>query len=228
MIEPTFCNLTDFVKFVMTDVPGCPVAAVKEKLLKAAIEYCEKSNVWRYEHVPMELIIDEPEYELEPPNNTTKICSILSIATDQSPPDLRATSIEWLDANYHNWREETANRPSYYFSPHPRWYRLVPIPIETVEGVVFPLVALKPTHDATQVWDELFENVAHREAIVAKAQSELLMMPQKTWTNPQLAMVRQATYNMQLGRAKVDARKGYTKRTMRVSDQEFGFAGSDS
>ena len=218
MIDPALIKYTEFIPHVQTDVQGCPRAAMIDAIRKTCIEFCQDSNYWRFEQDPMDLVKDEKDYEFEPFRNTV-VTTIRSMVTDDGR--VSPTTEEELDYSDHNWRDLTDTRPTWYVPFLPAFFRLVPFPKETVVGVLKILVALAPTRDSTEVWEDIFTH--HLTTIANGAQSKLLAIPDKTWTNFELAGVRGSMYRRRLSGAKIDAIKGFSRRTLHARAREFGF-----
>ena len=218
MIDPALISYTEFIPHVQSDVPGCPREVIKDAIRKTCIDFCQRSNYWRHELETMDLIKDEPDYEFEPFRDTF-VTSIRSMVTDDGHVHPRTE--EELDDEDHNWRDLTNTRPSFYIAFFPGEFRLVPFPTETVVGVLKILVALAPTRASTEVWEDIFTH--HLTTIQYGAQSRLLDISKKQWTDHALARVRDAMYRRKVSGAIIDAKKSYSNRTLRAKAREFGF-----
>lgn len=196
-----------FYPYVQPHVPGCPEITIEAHLQESAVDFCERSGVWRYDLESDFTSRNLSDYEIFLPNNTA-LENILVLYLDQFP----LTKV--VDSNHFMSSEAGTGRPSYYSIYQDTFVRFYPTPDDkyTFEGVV----TLKPTLDATGVEDFIYNT--HGRAIACGALSKLLYIPGKEWTNPELA----AYYRMKFAKAADDALgRDMARGSMRVAARGF-------
>ena len=106
------------------------------------------------------------------------------------------------------------------FNEYTRSDETVTLDDARTSDVTFQTTAfLKPTRAATDLPDILYNDWS--EAIESKAKAELMLMPGRKWTNPQIAMINQGKYRHGLGEAKIKARKTNNQSQLMVRQRSF-------
>lgn len=195
---------TQWLPSVLVDIQNCPRDLVIEAIRQKAIEFCQRSLFLRKDLDGFYTIADDNEYDITSPTDTT-IAQLLVLKVNKRK--LEPKTQDDLEGIYQEWRDQSGE-PKYFFLKDTSTAILVPSP-----SSVYPvriLVALKPNQSAQGVDELIFEE--YKNAIKHGALAYLMMMTEKTWSNPNMAMVYQKLFDDDILLAKKRAEKGYTYR----------------
>lgn len=183
-------SLDAFAPSVNQYAPGCPDMTLYFGLRQAAIEFCERTRLWRFDD-EFAVSVDDSEGIIAP--NGADIHEIEAVFFDGQELEPKSTS--WLDGNMRGWRDgKLSGVPHYFTQTETNTIRLVPF----MAGTVGLHVWLKPSQDAKLLPDWMVDQ--HRETIAHGALSRILLMPSQTFTNPELAMVFSNKFQSKLDR----------------------------
>lgn len=226
-------DLITLYKHVKPDVPGCPDPLLDRAIINAAIEFHEESKIYCAELTAINVVADEPEYDLVPPAGYA-VVDIRRARFDDKP--LIAKSRDqldqmWVDQNtrslfhYHHmtgynfdadsWEVATTSRPQFFYQPTSSSLRLVAIPDTAYVGGLKVNAALKPTPDATAIEDWIYND--YYKAIAAGAIAEVARIPEKMWTNPGLGDLRDREFRAGIAKA-----RGRSLRDHARNDRQTG------
>jgi hypothetical protein len=206
---------TAFLDYVLPQVPGATNEMALHEIKNTIIDFCEKSLLLQIDHDPVTAINNIMDYDLEPPSGrlVTKIIRAWykGVPLDPVGPDeINSVSVYNQLAGAVIRRED----PRLITQKDARSFSVYPIPNETVPNAITLRVALKPTRTSSTIDDVIFEDYA--EIIGHGAISRLALSPDKPYTNPQLAMARNALYLAGLNVARDRALKGYVRVSKQV------------
>ena len=200
---------TQWQPFVQVYVPDCPKALIIEAIRQACIEFCQYSRFWRKELDAFYTVATDSEYELITPTDST-IADVLLIKVNKEV--LEPKTQDDLEVIYNEWRDQSGE-PKYFFLKNTNTSILVPKPIGVYPVRV--LVALKPTQSAQGVDEIIYEE--YKDAIKHGALAYLMLMAEKTWSNPNMSAFYQSQFESSIQESKMRAEKGYAlRKTFRV------------
>lgn len=183
----------------------CPYPIAEQALRWAAIEICERTRCYA--------------------NTQTKNVSsgsksiILAPADDGLVSDIQ--EVRWNGKEIDPLtREEADNRtltnpmgvPSGYYRPNPEVITLASPPAS--DGVLKLVLILTPTRTATSIPRFLYD--LHGDAIEHGAKARLLLIPNRPWTNGELAAYHKQEFEKMVGTLSIKADKDGTRRPLRV------------
>jgi hypothetical protein len=202
-----------FYPYIEPHAPGSTTSAMKQALLAAAIEFCEKS------HAVQEVFV----------GGTTAGSTTLDIDVPQYMQLVDVISVQ----HKNNWLAlvPTNEAPNQYYEPAEgtpthAWMpdvtipelALYPTPDTTEANVVFVRAAYAPTRSASQLADVLFEDWV--EPIAFGAVARLQAQPGTEFTNPSAAAYR-AAFDRGIAQAKVRTHRGRVVVSQRVTPRAF-------
>lgn len=187
-------ELSEFLPAINPFAPGCAKPTAFNWIRQAAAEFCERTRLWRYED-QFKVVADD-EFIAVP--NGVVIHEIESAAFDGRP--LTPRSISDLDKENGRWREDMGS-PSGITQASPDTLRLVPRSAGTLTLSVF----LKPSMDADEVPDWMVDQ--YRQVIADGALARILVIPNQSFTNVDMAAVFSQSFQAALARL---AFKGFT------------------
>lgn len=174
---------------VISMVPACPEVIAERAIRSAAIELCEKTDVYQQQLDPITVVAGIYEYDLEPPTGTV-VHRIVWMTHEGKT--LEPVSSGLLEQRKENWRNDTGT-PEYFIKQGLSIVNLVPVPSATISQAVEIRVALKPTQTSTACDDEIMTD--YRDAIINGAIFRLCRMPAKDWTDLGAAQIYSELFN---------------------------------
>lgn len=189
-------KLRELVPLVVAELPQIPTATVVFELREAAREFCKRSRVWTDELKPVLTQAGRTQYAFNVPEGA-EVCQVNEVwlAGEQlcsSDPGQARAAVREGSTDPFFW---CTNFADVWINPPPA------AGLKLVADVV-----LRPNFATEAIPDEV---VAGRERVIALgAMARLLSMPNKEWTNPDMAMVRTAEFEDGINGASLDAASG--------------------
>lgn len=186
-----------FYPHVQPFVPGCPEVVIDQHLLDAAADFCERSEVWKYNLDRDSTIAGLSEYTLDPPSGAL-IENVVALYLDGAL--LKRVS----DLDFKDYPDRGNAKPTCFSVYEDQQVRFYPTPDKAYSFT--GVCVLKPSLSATGVEDFIFET--HRKTIACGAVASLAVIPGKEWSNPELS----AYYTAKFHKAMDDAKGRDTRR----------------
>lgn len=166
----------DLYRRILPRVRGVAMPMVDEAIRQAAIEFCQRTRLWRDEDQFKSS--DNLDYEpiVAPPGAV--IFEIESARFNDQP--VEAVSRDWLDGHVPTWRTLQGDLAKWVTQSKPDTIRLVP----AAKGDVHLDLYLQPANDATSLPDFLIDH--HARTLTDGALAELYATP-GDFQNPGLA-----------------------------------------
>lgn len=202
---------TDVFDEVLPEVPGASPELAVNEIRNAIIEFCQGSWCWRYTMDPAPVLAGLNGYELDPPPGA-EVAQALIVSVEGKPldpkgqGDLVALCPDWAT------RRDT---PKWYLTDDPAQLTLAPVPDRKIPGGLVVTVALQPTRASTSfptwIWSRYFR------ALSAGAKAELMAMPKKPWTSPELYSLYRGRFEAAMASAKVESQQSLSRAPMRTT-----------
>lgn len=171
-------TLDTFLSYVRPWAPGVPDPTAYKAIRAAAIEFCERTRLWKYED-DFDVTVEDCNSGIFTPNGSQlhDIEVILFNGRELAPKATRD-----LDRLVPDWRLSTAatGLPSYFTQIDQNTLRIVP----AMAGHLYLCVRLKPAQDAMDLPDFIANE--YRETIGWGALGRILTIPGQSYTNPEL------------------------------------------
>lgn len=197
-------------------VPGCPRPTIIQYVRDIAREVCAKTLAYRFEQDPIRLTAGVYEYEYDVPSNT-EVCAIIHGAMNGNPIDIGTQ--EDIHGVYPGWPSTDSTKrgaPQFLsqFDPDHFVTALVPDAATTYDVKLF--LALKPTLDATGMAETPFDEC--EQLIIHGVLQHLLVLPNKSWTDRELASyhAKQYVYKTSMQRAQANIGVGRASLAVRM------------
>lgn len=205
-------QITEWLREVLPSLPGCPEPSVVRALRDSAIEFCNRSLIWRHEVEPIPVVKGINDYDLDIPANTN-IASFIRVrhAERNAPLELRTT--DELDDMSPGWRG-LVGIPQYFVQHGQFGIVLDRLPRETKRNVLAATLALKPTNTANSLPDVLY--IDWKEEISNGARSRLMIDTNRQWSNPERAAIADREFSNGIQRAALKSRLGSGARDLSV------------
>ena len=203
---------TDFYRFIKPGCIGAPEPLIDSCLLKAAIEFCERTRMWR-EVQTVQSTGNDPI--LAPADATI-------IKLEEARVDgrrLEPIAVADLSDMYpsQDWMTLDPSDPCYITQLTPNAIMLVPPPADTVD--VKLVMQLKPSQSTEQLPDFLYD--LHQQVIADGALAEILATPGQSYTNPDMAGIYSARFQQKLDALSVLSIKGQHGAPVRTTPSYF-------
>lgn len=216
--------LTEFLPYVLPNVPACPDTLAVQAIRSACIEFCRTSLLVQ-EVTTDTLVKNVPDYTIEVPADHVLVKVMGVWCGDKW---LTPTSVENLRSGL-ALRGATAkeaatkNPPQTYFqkTPTSEEISVYPVPAETYTDGLAIRSAFAPARNADQVHDVLYDNWA--EEIALGALSRLHAIPEQSFYSVALAESFRQKFAIALRRASVVARAGQVAAASRAQPIAFAF-----
>lgn len=164
-------------------VPGCPSVLMVHELRRAAQTFFERSRAWRVTQAPIAVGAEVSELPSAPTDATMDLVEVEAAWYDGKPLD--PITLEELDNAFHDdWQAHTGT-PSRYLEPTAGTLRLYPVPVAAATTGLKLRLIVKPSDTSLGLPDDMAAR--YRDAIHLGAKSRLMAIPNKTWTNLELA-----------------------------------------
>lgn len=196
--------LTDVRPYVLPHVEGCPTIVADQAIVRAAIQFCAETGVWRYTHATVAVVQATAAYSFVPPAGA-KVERVLAAWLDGVPLTVKNATdmLGVLD-----WKTDTGT-PECLVVLSDSQFRVYPLGA----GDVDMEVTVKPSRAATTIDDNVFE--AHVDAIASGALAILMAYPKKSWSNPDLGLWHKGMFEKSIDDAAIREFRHAPVRTTR-------------
>lgn len=172
-------SLDSFLGYVRPWAPGVPDPTAYKAIRGAAIEFCERTRLWKYED-DFDVSVEDCNSGIFTPNGSVvhDIEVVLHNGHELFPKATRD-----LDMLEKGWRtgETSGGIPKYFTQIDQSTLRIVP----ALEGHLYLCLRLKPSQEATDIPD--FISREYNEVIGWGALGRILTIPGQSYSNPELA-----------------------------------------
>lgn len=170
-------DIAEILPHIDQYAPGCPAPTAYFGIRQAAIDFCERTRLWRYED-DFDIPGDDAEGVTTPYGSELYLTELVQF----DGVELTPVTADWLDRNCRGWRAgEVTGLPQYVVQTEPDTLRVVP----WQAGHLYLFLWLKPSQDAEQLPDFIIDQ--YRETIAHGALARILAMPGQPFSNPDLA-----------------------------------------
>lgn len=180
----------DLINDIVPDCPGVPVPVAIRAIREAVRQFCRKSSVYRQKLTAADLTYADGVYTIAIPANTQIISVVSPLVIDgtdnANPSKAFGASSEWLDINRHGWRSaETCDWAEHFVMLSTNTFALVPDSGSDRSDDMAVTLILMPDRTTTTLDDDLGERWF--DELTAGAKYLLMVMPEKPWSNTNLA-----------------------------------------
>ncbi|MCA9340695.1 MAG: hypothetical protein KDA17_07295 [Candidatus Saccharibacteria bacterium] len=216
MATRTFAS---FEKDLAPSVPGCPLPTVIQYVRAAAIEACERTQAYRYQQEDIPLTPGVHEYSYEVPDQT-EVCGVLYAALDGIK--IPFVPQEEVHRKYPDWPVTSStnrSQPTVVSQFDVDNFVVAPVPDRPTSTTLYQLrmfLALRPTTTATGMDQTILDEL--ERPIIDGALQRLLVLPNKSWTDRQLAQyhAKQFVFKIASHRAKANLGLGHGSIHVRI------------
>ncbi|MDF3073466.1 MAG: hypothetical protein K0S54_1133 [Alphaproteobacteria bacterium] len=204
-------DLSEFLKSMNPYAPGLAEPTAFFGIRQAAIEFCERTRLWRHED-EFEVSAQDAEAIIAPYGAV--LMDIESVFFDGQKVEPKTTA--WLDEHVPGWRVgEVEGEPRYLTQIDLNTMRLIP----GKAGNVRISMWLKPSQDCDEVPDFLADQ--YRETIAQGALARILVMRDKPYTDRELAAVCASSFEAKLVSLQHSGSSGQQRARTRTKPNYF-------
>jgi hypothetical protein len=207
--------LTSLVPRFQLMAPLVPQPVALFALREAAIAFCRQTGIVTEILPPIVAMVGVATYAMVP-TDSAQMRVVKANAVWADGKAIAPITASELEEDGIDWTVETGSILR-YMQMTEGVLRLYKIPEATANISVRASTA--PTVTATSVDDALADR--WWPALVAGALAQVLMIPEKPFSNPQAAVAHEAAFNGLVSEAKMVAYKGYTKARIRTRAHNF-------
>lgn len=203
---------------ILPYVPGCPEPTVDLAIIEAATEFAERTQIVFSVEVPISLVNGKstyyvaPDFEVEVDLITNVFCAgrELSLVTPTS-----------LHDQLPGWETSESSEPTHYSTfGAVGSITVYPKPANVNGRKLRVFASWVPSFDVTEIPDDLSRGYARD--IVEGAKARLMMIPDRKWTNLQLAGIAQGRFDAAVSDGRIKAIHGKAAGTISARPQRFG------
>lgn len=204
---------------LLVELPGCPESLVASALVRACIEFCRNSEAWELTLDPITLVEGEHTYDLGSPAGA-QLVTIKNVWVGANA--LRPVTQADLQRVLPDWQSALGNEPAFYMGT-PDWLsvRVYPIPSSPVDTPMVVRAVFAPWLSARSLPDAIATR--YFETLCAGAKATLMLVPQRAWSNPQLAVVYATQFAEGITNARNEALHNRAQGTVSVQPRRFGY-----
>lgn len=228
--------LTDLYPEIRRFVKNCPDLTINYALIRAQRIFCRETNFYQTT-LNLPLVNDLDVYQLDL-NQNDEVIYIKDVMYNNRPLQSQRAADVWIT--------QTGDMPFVYIYEPPDLLMLRPIP-HNVSGVPgggttnYPVpqtnqtvhisdsmpdiclvrLVLQPKESSTIMPDVIYRD--YKEAVCAGASAWILQQPQEVWSNPQLGVQMQSTFQYGINEAKRRRLFGHTSGQVKIRPRSFLF-----
>lgn len=196
---------------VLPSITGGEVDLIMKHIRDAAIDFCERSYVWRVDGLPITVIADQRQYTLLSPVEEAEIVRVEQVFI--SGKEITVASISGLSQQNINFMTGKGNSRC-YVQEYTDKLGLYPMPSTQILGGLTYKVSLRPSRVAEGMNDSVGKR--YFEAIAHGAKARLFEIPSKPWSDAQLSTYHRAKFEMMARQAKDEVSSGLGRGSKRV------------
>lgn len=205
---------------VLPELPGCNQSIAMAAIRSSAIEFCQKTDVYLYDHPAINAVINTPTYAFVPPASTV-VSKVLQVfysgrkLIPKTPDELKEIYGVYQSLD---WRSRTG-APKYVTQDDEQNIRLVPMPDASLAGAIKLRVSLKPTRASTTVIDRIYEE--YLEIVKSGSLHRLKSQLNKPYSDVQGAIFHLSIFNDGVDQVKHKVAVGFGRAKLRTRGHFF-------
>lgn len=207
----------DMLNDVSGHLASCPAVTIMHTLRKVAIDLCERGEVWQEDLAPVPVVDGVWRYTPVSPVAYAEVSSLTDaylILTDGTKVDLKWAARSDVRRVRPQWPQDDAGQPMFYLLEEPGGVALAPVPNADAVGDLYVRASMRPTADALEFKTSLYPMV--RRVLFHGALHELMLMPERAWTNEKIGAYHGKQWTHLLHSAAIRAERDYNPGTQSV------------
>lgn len=211
----TIQSYDTLVRDIQMYAPHCPDTTALHAAKMTTIDFCRRTQWWKYTSEPTTVVADQETYDVEVPAGTEPISVVAAWYNDRP-----LWPMGFSTRNRFQFRNltTTTSAPQAFAQETPGQLTLLPVPQQTETGALVTTVAIQPKRSATGADRDMMERFF--DALVYGSLARVLAIPNQPFSNMEVAMTREKQYREELTKAKIDANKALTAASLRVQPRQ--------
>lgn len=208
-----------FFPDIAPHVPGCPDPVMEFYIRKVCIDLCSRALVWRTTLTGITLVDGTASYALVSPIAGTEVVTILGnkmhLTTAGTDKTLEVVTGDQFQLAFPAWPDLiNTGEPVAVVQHDTTTINLAPVPDGADTYTLTLNAAVRPTKASTTIEETIiFDN---NSAIFHGVLYELMLMPDRPWTNEKTALIHGRHWSHALHAAKARANKGFGQADVTV------------
>ncbi|MGE4469339.1 MAG: hypothetical protein AB7D47_04315 [Desulfovibrio sp.] len=201
-----------FVPLVQLSTARCPIPVIVDRVRESAREFCQRTRLWTHCSLAADLYAGEAVYGLRPPAETD-IGAVLRVS---------ARGRELVPLTPEAWRGRELARadcPECFIVTEPGMVHLWPEPAQDVPEALVVEVALLPAIASRCCPEFLLSR--YGRVVAWGAQAQLMLIPDRAWTDPGGAALFERKYEDGIAGARIMVARGGAGARARVHPRPF-------
>lgn len=208
-------TLDSFLPNVRPWAPGVPDSTAYSALRGAAVEFCERTKLWKYENtVPVLATASATSAITTPTDSAVLDIEVALFNGEEIDP---ATSVD-LDAYMPGWRTGGIGTGQPQYITQIQQNTLTLVPQTYVDGSLYLCLRLKPSQSAQTLPDFMAD---YAECLGWGALGRLLTVPGQSYSNPDLATFYTTRFITKLDSLSTKGSKGQQNAPKRTRGKYF-------
>jgi hypothetical protein len=218
--------LNEFLPEMMQYCNGAPGIMLRIHLINSAIDLCNKALLLKKSPSSFQFEEEVHTYTLKYPQDRYRAIAIDEIKIEGKDPLVRTTERE-MDSLFANWRETESSSPSrFWLADGLNKIRVWPTPKEDIDTDVNIQSIVTYKRGQEEVDEFIYEK--WHEIIQAGALAKVLLIPEASWYNPDIASVFARGFSRGVREARKTTLTGTGKFPGRAIPQDYMVMGSDN
>jgi hypothetical protein len=211
-----FTNIDNWFTHIWPDVPLCPNPKIREAIIDTARRFFLETELWTVELELLNINSDQAEYTLLSPHADMVSLDHYEIKSGDTFYRKKVISEIAIDANpdeRDDWRTQTNEDPDAAWVGQTLKMRLTYIPGIDITAGLKVWINIMPFDGARTVPNIRWTH--YKDIITSGAISELLMMANKPWTNPDLGAAHGVNFSGSFLKARQKKFSGFVRHRTR-------------
>jgi hypothetical protein len=206
---------TEFWK-IRSEAPGIAEPLLHARYVETLKDFFHRTRAWRWDTgiLPISANQTWPTTSNVTPAHTY-IVEPVAVTWVPTGLNIPFKARDQLDRQVSNWQDETAGGPTWWTKLNLGEYALVPRPVTAYTNAIRLRLAISVQPSVQAIPEELLNEFS--EEITAGVLMNVLKMPGKDWSDPQMAGVYSSSYEQGIKAAKSRADADYGRPTRVVA-----------
>lgn len=209
--------IADFFPYVASQLPRCPDETLRVAVVLAVQKLCDKAHIWRETQFTIPLINGSNEIDPDYPAGA-RVVNVSDVSCGGEP--VHPVTLSELSWRMPDWQTAEGSRPA-YFTGSDDWgtINVYPKPKDPTESLTMR-VDFEPLITATSLPDFILQR--YQGAITSGVLSHCMLMPNTTWSNPQMGIYWRDRFESDASDAAIKMLHDKVTGGLRVVPRRFG------
>lgn len=210
-------KVEDFYRFITPELPGCPDELMRQAVMLTANQFCIDTQVLDVFSDPIDLIDGQADYDMD----ILPGCQAITIKNVWTQTrELTPASMSEVQRLIPNWQSARNSQPMLYnMAKGFGTLTVYPTPAEPISAKLTFRAVYAANQGGNVIPDMLIDR--YFDALACGAKGRLMIMANKTWSNPQQGVIYNQWYANETIQAKIDVMHDRVPGSLRVQPIAF-------